>query len=83
MINIYNKETNEFLGHISEAELQFLASELEKESLDDTDYYIRKETVEEFEKNGASAHLMSVLRAGLRHENAVEIRWERAPVKQT
>jgi hypothetical protein len=81
MINIYNKLTNESLGHISEADLMFLADQLEEESLDDRDYYIRKETIEEFERSGASAHLLAVLRGGIRHDEAIEIRWERPTTK--
>jgi hypothetical protein len=82
MINIYNKATNEFLGHISEAELAILAANLEKESLTDTDFYIRKETVDDFEAKGVPDHLLAVIKGGLRHDNAIEIRWERgAPPK--
>jgi hypothetical protein len=76
MIKIYNKETNEFLGRISEADLKFLGAQLEEESLADTDYYIRKETLEAFPENGASPHLMEVLRGGLKSGEALEIRWE-------
>ena len=77
MIKIFNKETNEFLGRISEADIQFLADHLEEESVHDTDYYIRKETLEQFPQQGASPKLMEVLRGGLRSGDAIEIRWER------
>jgi hypothetical protein len=77
MIKIFNKNTNEVLGRISEAELQFLGEQLEEESIEDTDYYIRKETIDTFEKEGGSSHLVQVLRGGLRHDDAIEIRWQR------
>jgi hypothetical protein len=77
VIKIFNKETNEFLGRISEADIQFLADHLEEESVHDTDYYIRKETLEQFPQQGASPKLMEVLRGGLRSGDAIEIRWER------
>lgn len=77
MIKIYNKVTNEFLGRITESELQFLVDHLEEESLRDTDYYILRETVDEFPQQGASPKLMEVLRGGLKSDNAIEIRWER------
>lgn len=77
MIKVYNKGTNELLGRISQGELDFLAEHLEEESRHDTDYYIRKETVEEFAQKGASTHLVDLLRGGLRGEDAIEIRWER------
>ena len=77
MIKIFNKQTNEFLGRISEADLQFLADHLEEESIHDTDYYILRETLEQFAAQGASTKLMDVLRGGIRDGNAIEIRWER------
>lgn len=77
MIKIFNKQTNEFLGRITEADLQFLAEHLEEESIRDTDYYILRETVEQFPQRGASQKLMELLQGGLRSGNAIEIRWER------
>ena len=77
MIKVFNKETNEFLGRISEGDIQFLADHLVEESVHDTDYYIRKETLEQFPQQGASPKLMEVLRGGLRSGDALEIRWER------
>ncbi len=77
MIKVFNKETNEFLGRISEGDIQFLADHLEEESVHDTDYYIRKETLDQFSQQGASPKLMEVLRGGLRSGDALEIRWER------
>jgi hypothetical protein len=77
VIKIHNKETNEFLGRISEADLQFLADNLEEESIRDSDYYVLRETVDQFAQKGASPRLMEVLRGGLRNGNAIEIRWEK------
>jgi hypothetical protein len=77
MVKVYNKTTNELLGRISEADLTFLVEHLEEESLKDQDYYIRRETIDLFAKEGASTHLLDVIRGGLRHDDAVEIRWER------
>lgn len=79
MVKVYNKATNELLGRISEDELAFLHDQLEEESLTDKDYYLRKETIDEFEKSaGATEHLVSLLRSGLRNDEAIEIRWEKA-----
>jgi hypothetical protein len=76
MIKVFNKATNEFLGRISETDLQFLADHLEEEGLADRDYFIRAETIETFPAEGASPHLVEVLKGGLRSEQSVEIRWE-------
>jgi hypothetical protein len=78
MVKVYNKATNELLGRISEEELTFLKDQLEEEGVNDQDYYLRRETIEEFAASAdATEHLVTVLRTGLRNEEAVEIRWER------
>ncbi len=77
MIKIFNKDTGEFLGRISESDLEFLQDQLEEESIHDQDYYIRKETLEAFRQDSASSHLMDVLKGGIRDGAAIEIRWER------
>ena len=82
MIKVFNKQTNEFLGRIAEGDIQFLADHLEEESIHDTDYYIIRETVEQFAQQGASPRLMEVLQGGLRGGNAIEIRWERDETTQ-
>ncbi|HYE33107.1 MAG TPA: galactosyldiacylglycerol synthase [Methylomirabilota bacterium] len=77
MIKIYNKSSNELLGRISENDLNFLVEHLEEEELDDPDYYLQKETIEDFEKKGASPKLVEILRSALQGQDAAEIRWER------
>jgi hypothetical protein len=77
MIKIFNKTTNEFLGRVTEEDLQFLVDQLEEESLDDHDYFLLKETIEEFEQLGGSSHLVQVLKGGLKDQGNIEIRWER------
>jgi hypothetical protein len=78
MVKVFNKATDELLGRISEEELSFLQDQLEEEGVADHDYYIRRETIEEFAASaGATEHLVTVLKTGLRNDEAVEIRWER------
>ena len=78
MVKVFKKDTNELLGRISEEELAFLKDQLEEEGLDDHDSYLRRETIEEFAASAdATEHLVTVLKTGLRNDEAVEIRWER------
>jgi hypothetical protein len=42
VIKLYDKETGKFLETIKEQHPRFLMNQLEEESLDDTDYYIKK-----------------------------------------
>jgi hypothetical protein len=78
MVKVFNKATNELLGRISDDDLTFLQDQLEEEGVNDHDYYLRRETIDEFEASaGATEHLVTVLKTGLRNDEALEIRWER------
>src|SRR5205823_4875262 len=76
MVKLYNKQTNEFLGRISQRQLQFLRAHLEEESPLDKDYYLTKETVDSFDREGGDEKLVTLLRAAMKPAPAIEIRWE-------
>lgn len=77
MINVYDNETGDNIGSITEEELAFLQTNLEEEWLEDRDYYINLATLEMFEERGADAALLNLLREGLRGRDEMEIRWSR------
>ena len=65
------------LGAISETDLQFLIDNLEEETSDDQDYYLRPETIAMLEERGASSALIELLRTALGDRQGVEVRWQR------
>ncbi len=75
MIKMYNEESGEFLGEISQAEYQFLQSILEEESMEDVDYYISAGTIDLLEARGADADLVSLLRQAVGESDGIEITW--------
>jgi hypothetical protein len=77
MIDVYNSDTNELVGTITEADLQVLADHLEEESSEDQDYYIDQATLDVIGDGQATEHLMGVLRKALGTAEGVEIRWQR------
>jgi len=77
MIDIYNNETHQLVGSITEADLTVLMDHLEEESSDDQDYYIDAETIAVIGDGQATEHLLGVLRQALGSAEGVEIRWER------
>jgi hypothetical protein len=78
MIDLYNATTNQFIGSVSEADLQVLIDVLEEESSDDTDYYINEETLDLLAEGGASPQLVSLLRTVVAAgTDGAEIRWQR------
>lgn len=77
MINLYNDQTNELIGSITEADLRVLHDALEEESTDDHDYYIDQATIDVIGDGRATDHLLKVLRDALGSGDGVDIRWER------
>ncbi len=77
MIDLYNAETNQLIGNITEADLQVLIGRLEEESPVDQDYYIDAATIDLLGDGQATDHLLGLLRTALGTSDGVEIRWQR------
>ena len=77
MIDLYNAETNQLIGSITDAELQVLVDGLEEESSQDQDYYIDAATIDLLGDGRATDHLLRLLRSALGSSDGVEIRWQR------
>ena len=77
MIDLFNSETNEKLGSITEADLQVLVDGLEEESAEDQDYFIDEATIELLGDGRATEHLLGLLRRAVGTSDGVEIRWKR------
>jgi UDP-2,3-diacylglucosamine pyrophosphatase LpxH len=78
LYRIYNSESGDLLGEITETELSSLTNFLEEESAEDRDYYITGDTIDYLETNGADAALVALLRKAVGDQDGVEIRWSRA-----
>lgn len=77
MIDLYNNDTKQLVGTITEAELQTLIDRLEEESETDQDYYIDNATIDLLGDGTATDHLLHTLRNALGSAEGVEIRWEK------
>lgn len=78
LYRIYNSESGDLLGEITETELSSLTNFLEEESAEDRDYYITGDTIDYLEVNGADVALVALLRKAVGDQEGVEIRWSRA-----
>jgi hypothetical protein len=76
MIDVYNNDTNELIGTITEADLKVLQDHLEEESEEDRDYFIDRATIDVIGDGQATEHLMGVLRKALGSAESVDIRWQ-------
>lgn len=77
MIDLFNKDTDQVLGSITDAELQLLIDRLEETSGEDQDYYITQDTIDMLGDGKASDHLLHLLRTALGTLEGVDIRWQR------
>jgi processive 1,2-diacylglycerol beta-glucosyltransferase len=75
---MYDNDSGDYLGEITEEQLRFLIDTLEEESLEDKDYYLNGATIEMMEREGGDPALIKMLRTALGDKDGVEIRWERA-----
>jgi processive 1,2-diacylglycerol beta-glucosyltransferase len=77
MIDLYNNDTTQLIGSITDADLKVLIDALEEESATDQDYYINAGTIDLLGDGRASDHLLHLLRSALGAKEGVEIRWQR------
>ncbi len=77
LIDLYNNDTGEMLGSITEADLQVLVDRLEEESAEDQDYYVDRATIDLVADGRASDHLVGLLRTAVGDADGVDIRWQR------
>ncbi len=77
MIDIYNNDSGQLLGSITEPDLQHLVDVLEEESATDQDYYIDRATIDLLGDGRASDHFLNMLRKAVGDQEGIEIRWQR------
>jgi hypothetical protein len=71
------KDSNRFLGVISDADVKVLVDALEEEDMADDDYFIDGATVSILESAGASSTLVEMLLAAIGDSDGVDVRWEK------
>ena len=77
MVKLYEKKTRQYLGRISDKELQFLIDHLEEETLTDTDYYINRATLGLLKAKGMSQALAGLIEGAMGPNDDAEISYER------
>ncbi len=77
MPQLYNADTGAFLGEISEAQLEFLVSQMEEEHAEDQDYYLNPDLLETWREQGADPALLDLLHKAMAGAEDLSIRWSR------
>lgn len=78
MIQIFDKQTGQSVGSLTDEQFQFLVDNLEEESREDDDYYLNRATIDILAEQGAPPELVAVLQAALGSQEETEIRWQRS-----
>jgi processive 1,2-diacylglycerol beta-glucosyltransferase len=74
-IRLYNDQTGEFLGDVSEEDVEFLVEQLEEEFEQDRAYYVNRETVTLLREGGASQELLTAIERGLGPSGEADVTW--------
>jgi hypothetical protein len=77
MIELFDNDTGELIGEISEAQLEFLEANMEEESIEDRDYAIEMMTLAYFQEQGIDPELLKLLKNALGVKEQIIIRWSR------
>ena len=77
MITLRDKESGNPIGTITDAQLQFLADQLEEEWAEDTDYWLDQSTIDLLAERGADGTLVDLLRRSMGEREEMEITWSR------
>ncbi len=77
MFRLFNNDADEEIGRITEEQLQFLIDNLEEEDIEDTDYYIDRDTLLFLEEMDCDSDLLEMLKKSLGEEKGIEIRYEK------
>jgi processive 1,2-diacylglycerol beta-glucosyltransferase len=77
MIELYDNDSGKLLGAIDDVALQFLIDQLEEESAEDKDYWLNRDSLDQFAEIGCPAALLELLKKALGDRKDMEIRWEK------
>ncbi|MFA6180063.1 MAG: hypothetical protein WC696_10680 [Candidatus Methylopumilus sp.] len=78
MVILKNKLNNQWIGSISDEQLQFMIDELEEESNEDQDYWLNLTMIEMMQEKGADKSLIDLLMSALGDQEELEIIWSKS-----
>ncbi len=76
MIRLYDNNSDEEIGSISESQLDALKEQLIEETLDSNSYNINSAALDSLELNGIDRQVVALLRAALGGRSSMELRYE-------
>ncbi len=77
MAQLFNADTSEHIGEISDGQLEFLVSQMEEEHTEDQDYYLNADLLETWREQGADPALIDLLNKAMVGREDLSIRWSK------
>jgi hypothetical protein len=77
MAQLFNADTGTPIGEISDAQLDFLVSQMEEEHALDQDYYLNADLLETWREQGADPALLDMLQRAMADREDLSIRWSK------
>lgn len=77
MAQLFNADSGEHIGEISDAQLEFLVSQMEEEHAEDQDYYLNADLLETWREQGADPALIDLLGKAMVGKEDLSIRWSK------
>ena len=74
-MKLYDDQSNELLGEVTEEDVEFLIDQLEEEYDEDVAYYLTTDTLAFLRDAGARPELLAVLDRALEGRSEAEVRW--------
>jgi hypothetical protein len=78
VITLRIKGSGEYVGTLSESQLQYLIDELEEEHSQDQDYWLHRSQVDIFKEKNADPALIEMLEKALGNSDDVEVVWDKS-----
>lgn len=76
MIRLYDNNSDEEIGSMSESQLEGLQEQLLEETLDSNTYNINAAVLDSLELNGVDRQVVALLRTALGGRSSMELRYE-------
>jgi hypothetical protein len=77
MVRLYDDQSGDLIGTITEEQLKYLIDQLEEEDSEDRNYYIDRATLDWFEEHAVDPTLEALLRKAMGNRDGMDIRWTR------
>ena len=75
-IHLFDEASDTPIGVLTDAQFQFVQSHLVSEGIEDTDYYVNRDTLDTWEQEGGDPALIAMLRKAMADRPDMDIRWE-------